>query len=349
MKHPLLPVGVLFLALSVITLTGCSSEKDPVPSTSTVSNASPGSAASAGSSGSTAAETASFTQGLATTTVKELFACKGARVTSLGEIQSDDGKKWTVPADIDTKLTDAADLSNPCKNVNLPNVASVDLSKVPVVEIDPNGTVVTGYIFADNYFELYINGKPVAKDAVPFTPFNSHVVRFKASYPMTYAMKVVDWEENLGLGTEANKGNPYHPGDAGVVAVFSDGTVTDGSWKAQTYYIAPLASKTDLVLETRNGVQLRTTPNASNSPSCAKSCYAAHFAVPDQWFAKTFNDAAWPSATVYKTADVGVDNKSEYTNYKSEFGKGSFIWSSNLVLDNEVLLRRTVDKAPATK
>ena len=30
---------------------------------------------------------------------------------------------------------------------------------VPVVEVDKDGEVVTGFMVADNYFELYINGK----------------------------------------------------------------------------------------------------------------------------------------------------------------------------------------------
>lgn len=34
-------------------------------------------------------------------------------------------------------------------------------------------------IFADNYFELYVNGQLIAIDPVPFTKFNANLVRFK--------------------------------------------------------------------------------------------------------------------------------------------------------------------------
>ncbi|MBF4391740.1 hypothetical protein EAY32_28175, partial [Vibrio anguillarum] len=78
-----------------------------------------------------------------------------------------------------------------------------------------NGEEITGYIFADNYFELYINGQLVAVDTVPFTPFNSSIVKFKVNKPYTIAVKVIDWEENLGLGTEDNRGKAFHPGDGG--------------------------------------------------------------------------------------------------------------------------------------
>ncbi|MDF2670731.1 MAG: hypothetical protein K0R67_3037 [Paenibacillus sp.] len=346
MKKPLL----LALLISAITITGCASSKEqPTASSSATASpqqtaAPPTTAAAAGTSASNT-EQASFTQGPAKTINPGLLNCKGGLIAALGEISSDDGIKWIVPSDVNIKISDASDLSNPCKNVQHKSIAAVDLSKVPVIEIDPDGKLITGYIFADNYFELYINGKPVAKDAVPFTPFNSHVVQFKASYPMTYAIKVVDWEENLGLGTEENKGSSYHPGDAGIVAVFSDGTVTDSSWKAQNFYISPLANKSDLVIEVKDGKTIRSTPKASSMPSCEKKCYAAHFKVPENWYAKAFDDSKWPSATVYKTESVGVDNKSEYTNYKSEFSKGSFIWTNNLVLDNEIIIRRTVEKA----
>lgn len=49
-----------------------------------------------------------------------------------------------------------------------------------IIAVDPDGEVFTAYIFADNYFEMYVNGIPVGKDKVPFTQFNSSIVKFKA-------------------------------------------------------------------------------------------------------------------------------------------------------------------------
>ncbi len=284
----------------------------------------------------------SFTQGSATVINPGILDCKGGRVSALGEIASDDGEKWIVPSNVNLSLSDASDLSNRCTGVEFASVADVDLDSIPIVEIDPDGVVITGYIYADNYFELYVNGKAVAKDPVPFTPFNASIVRFKAKYPMTYAVKAVDWEENLGLGTEDNRGNKYHYGDAGFVGVFSDGTVTDESWKAQTYYIAPLMSRDEVTIVNENGQETRTSPDYSEPPSCNSDCYAAHFGVPVDWYGVNFDDSAWPIARVYSASAAGVDNKREYTNYAEEFGKGELIWTSNLNLDNEVLLRRTV-------
>jgi len=55
----------------------------------------------------------------------------------------------------------------------------------------------------------------------------------KGEITYTIAVKVIDWEENLGLGSENNRGKKFHPGDGGFIASFSDGTVTNDKWKAQ--------------------------------------------------------------------------------------------------------------------
>jgi hypothetical protein len=95
---------------------------------------------------------------------------------------------------------------------------------------------------------------------------------------------LVDWEKNLGLGSENNRGNKYHAGDGGFVASFSD------------------------------------------------------------WFKKDFDDSSWPSATVYSNDTIGVNNKPAYMNFSELFirKKAKFIWSSNVVLDNHVIVRKTV-------
>ena len=289
-------------------------------------------------------QTGSVTQGGATTVLETnlLPGCQGARVSGVGKITATDQTEWVVPADTKYETgPKASDLFNECSGVRLNNISELDIDNVPVVEIDADGDIITGYIFADNYFELYINGTLVAIDPVPFTPFNSSVARFQVKKPYTIAVMLVDWEENLGLGSEENRGDPYHAGDGGFIASFSDGTVTDGSWKAQTFYIAPLANPDD-VTELQDGT--RSTTGVTTEPGCDASCYAVHYPIPSDWTSTTFDATAWPSATVYTEATVGVDNKPSYTNFTSQFsGAGAeFIWSSNLVLDNLVLVRKTV-------
>jgi hypothetical protein len=73
------------------------------------------------------------------------------------------------------------------------------------------------------------------------------VVRFRVKRPYTIVVLAQDWEDKLGLGMEVFQGNPWHSGDGGFVAKFSDDTVTDSTWKAQSFYIAPLQHPDDVV------------------------------------------------------------------------------------------------------
>ncbi|WP_295895075.1 hypothetical protein [uncultured Vibrio sp.] len=287
---------------------------------------------------------ASITQGRAKTIEPTLFTCENgrSRMAGIGEITDSAGKMWTVPAKNHfTTAPKAVDLYEECANITPQSLADVDESSVPVAVIDTDGEEVTGYIFADNYFELYVNGTLVAVDTVPFTPFNTSIVKFKVSKPYTIAVKVIDWEENLGLGTEDNRGKAYHPGDGGFIASFSDGTVTGSDWQAQTFYTSPIYDLT--CLSEANGQRLSkscTTEGTDNG----ENAYAAHWQTPDNWMSHEFDSSTWPQATLYTEDEIGVNNKKAYMNFIEKFsGAGaSFIWSTNVVLDNEVLLRYEV-------
>lgn len=252
-----------------------------------------------------------------------------------GRVKDASGVSWIVPMAVNAGRV-APDLYNPCVSQN-----TADTSKLETFVIDPDGVVITAYIHADNYFELYVNGTFVGRDPIPFTPFNSNIVRFKAKYPITYAFKCADWEEHLGVGMEYDT---YNVGDAGIVAYFSDGTKTDETWKAQVFYIAPLDNPS-CVVENTDGT--RTSINCSSKPTCSSTknpsgCYALHYPVPDGWELRTFDDSKWPAASVFTEARFGP--KEAYTNYRGLFRDGKFIWTSNLDLDNFVILRKTVTK-----
>lgn len=287
----------------------------------------------------------SVTQGPGTTTIADMMPnCPSNHKTPLGSITSGDGKTWVVPADNHFQTAPKlADLHNTCKGLTPANLAAANLSNVPITDIDPGGEVITGYLFSDNYFELYINGVLVGVDAVPFTPFNSSVVRFRVSKPYTIAVQLVDWEENPGLGSEINNGNNYHPGDGGFIAQFSDGTVTDATWKAQVFYIAPIQNLNDVV-EKPDGT--RSTATATLAPTCNANCYGVHYPVPTDWMARSFNESGWVNASLYTAAQV--TNQAAFKNFETTaWPNARFIWTSNLVLDNVVLVRKTVGTSGA--
>ncbi|MBW8189587.1 hypothetical protein K0504_00950 [Neiella marina] len=321
-------IQLISLSPLIALMVGCSPSKN-MPASRDISNY----------SGS-----ARITQGLAQSVQTNLFECQNgrSRVAGIGEITDLEGKVWTVPAKNHfATAPKAMDLYEKCANMIPTNIDDVDEASVPVAVIDPNGEEITGYIFADNYFELYINGTLIAVDSVPFTPFNSSIVKFVVNKPYTIAVKVVDWEENLGVGTENNRGKTYHPGDGGFIASFSDGTVTSADWQAQTFYTAPIYDLTCLSEVDGQRLSNTCTTDANND---GQNAYAAHWQTPTNWMAKEFDSTAWPQATLYSEDEIGVNNKKAYMNFIEKFsGAGaSFIWSTNVVLDNEVLLRYQV-------
>jgi hypothetical protein len=289
------------------------------------------------------------TQGLATTVIDNLFHCEvkvsNHRISGVGTITASDGTKLTVPAETEfQKGPKLADLFNECNKVTPERFVDVRDADVPVVEVDADGEVVTGYIVADNYYELYVNGKLIGVDPVPYTPFNSSIVKFKAKRPYTYALKLVDWDEKLGVGMEKMPDNDWHPGDGGVIARFSDGTVTDSSWRAQSFYIAPVASPEDVTEKgsVHDTTKLGRVHPLRNKPTCQERCYAVHYPIPENWASTSFDDRAWPRAYEYTDEDVGVTTLTAYTRYPEAFEGARWIWTLNLVYDNLVLARKTV-------
>jgi hypothetical protein len=320
-------------------------------------------------------------QGPAEVVIEKLYDCPvvvdNYRGGAVGQVRATDGTVLTVPAVTAYERGEgpsSVDLYNECTGIMPRNSSEVSTDPAPIIDVDPDGEVVTGYIVADNYYELYVNGTLVSVDNTPYTPFNSAIVKFRAKRPYTLGFFLVDWDEHLGLGMELfsqgpgsdrlNSGDPWYTGDAGLIARFSDGTVTDGSWKAQSFSIAPLDSPDEVIerggthdtsargrvnreatrarCAERGGEVLgeaRLFPALASLPS---SCYAVHYPVPANWDAPAFDDSGWPQAYEYTDAEVGTTNLPAYNRYPELFEGARWIWSINLVLDNTVIARKTV-------
>ena len=118
---------------------------------------------------------------------------------------------------------------------------------------------------------------------------------------------------------------------------------TNSNWKAQTFYTAPLK---DLSCATEKGA-LRLSENCNTEDSDdGTTYYALHWKTPLNWQAAAFDDSEWPNATEFSNQTIGVDNKHSYTNFTDIFDNpandAKFIWSTNVILDNEVIVRYTV-------
>ena len=274
------------------------------------------------------------TQGLA----EETFSCGNLAKACAGStrrfmearcgiVVAEDGTRVQVPAK-PAGGPDPTDLYNDCSGVGHNPTHLEDLE---TVVIDPDGEEVTGYVFGDNYYELYVNGTIVARDPVGFIPFNSGIVRLKAKRPFTYAVKLVDWGTHLGIGMEYDR---WNVGDGGFIARFSDGTETGANWKCRTYYISPLEDRSCVGPGPDTSACPERPPCVERDPA---SCRALHFRVPEDWASQGFDDSDWHQASTYPAS--AVTNQRAYRNYEDRFGSADFIWSHNLDQDNLVLCR----------
>lgn len=184
-------------------------------------------------------------------------------------------------------------------------------------------------IWADNWFALYVNGKKVGEDSVPFATeksFNSEIIEFKATYPLTVAIMARDFIENES-GLEYIGAPNQQIGDGGIIAQIRDesrGEIvgsTNSKWKVKVIQRAPL------------------NPECVKAVNPLRDCKVSALKAPLRWYAKTFEDAAWLRASEYSEAEVGVKGGFLEIPWSSN---ARLIWSGDLELDNTLLIRGTI-------
>ncbi len=305
-------------------------------------------------SSANSADALSVSQGRARKIDPVLLECDvpGWRVTALGEVFDSDGKAWTTPAEVNyLDGPKATDLFNECNEITLPNAEALALDGVPITELDTDGEVISIYFFGDNYAEIFVNGSLIGVDPVPYWPFNTSVVQVRVERPFTLAVKMVDWEENLNIGSELMRGVPFHTGDGGFVAVIKDADgdtigVTDETWRVQNYYSSPLLDPSCILQD--DGMRNSDACIVPEKENVEAEGYAVRWPIPEDWADPTFDDSKWPRASLYTNEDIGGSlQRPAYLNFSGLFDNpqadAEFIWSSNLLLDNLVLGRKRID------
>lgn len=168
-------------------------------------------------------------------------------------------------------------------------------------------------VYADNWFKLYINGNLVMVDSISFIPHNVVSVDILPEYPMTIAVMAKD-NADPDTGLEYNNSNL---GDGGFILKFSDGTVSNASWRAKSFFHGPINRDME-------------NPDTTHTP------------IPEKWFAVDFDDSAWENATEH--TEEAVSPKSPF--YENDFDGAQWIWTGDLALDNTVLFRTTIESPP---
>ncbi len=189
----------------------------------------------------------------------------------------------------------------------------------------------TADVWADNWFEMRIDGQTVAVDSVPITTersFNAESFAFTAERPFTVGLIAMDFKEN-DTGLEYIGTRRQQMGDGGVIVQVrdSDGqivTASDATWQCMVAHAAPA------------------------DPSCAAesapvagqgACAFDTTQPPDGWDLPEFDATAWSTAQIYTPAQV--DPKDGYDRVQWA-DSAQLIWGPDLERDNTVLCRVTV-------
>jgi len=187
-------------------------------------------------------------------------------------------------------------------------------------------------VWADNWFEMRIDGAQVAQDSVSITTersFNAESFTFEAERPFVVGLVAKDFKEN-DTGLEYIGTPRQQMGDGGVILQILDEAgdpvaVSDDGWQCLVIHTAPL----DKSCET------------SSDPVAGEG--ACTFDISDEpagWDTADFDASDWPQANVYSEHEVSPKDGYDEINWAES---AELIWGPDLEQSNTVLCRLTVE------
>ncbi|WP_405402706.1 PEBP family protein [Paracoccus sp. Ld10] len=187
-------------------------------------------------------------------------------------------------------------------------------------------------VWADNWFEMRIDGAQVAQDSVPVTTersFNAESFAFEAERPFVIGLVAKDFREN-DTGLEYIGTGRQQMGDGGVIVQIMDAAgetvaVSNAGWQCLTIHTAPID---------------KSCESAANPVPGKDACAFEAMAEPDGWDIAGFNASDWPDADVYTAAQVGPKIGYDEISWVDD---AELIWGPDLEQSNTVLCRLTVE------
>lgn len=208
-------------------------------------------------------------------------------------------------------------------------IATLMLAAVPTIgQAEP----FVADVWADNWFEMRVNGLQVAEDSVPITTersFNAESFTFEAERPFVIGLVARDFIEN-DTGLEYIGTARQQMGDGGVILQVRNGSgetvaVSNADWQCLVIHTAPLD---------------KSCEDEANPVAGEGACAFEILDEPDGWDTADFDVSDWPEADVYTAAQV--DPKMGYDEI-AWVDATQFIWGPDLEQSNTVLCRLTVD------
>ncbi|GIT86001.1 PEBP family protein [Roseobacter sp. OBYS 0001] len=187
-------------------------------------------------------------------------------------------------------------------------------------------------VWADNWFEMRIDGAQVAEDSVSITTersFNAESFTFKAERPFVIGLVAKDFKEN-DTGLEYIGARNQQMGDGGVILQITDAAgetvvVSDDSWQCLVIHSAPLD---------------KSCEGSSNPVASEGACTFEASDEPDGWDLAGFDASDWPQADVYSAREVDPKDGYDEINWVDS---AELIWGPDLEQSNTVLCRITVE------
>ncbi|WP_421905896.1 PEBP family protein [Mameliella sp.] len=186
-------------------------------------------------------------------------------------------------------------------------------------------------VWADNWFEMRINGAQVAEDSVPITTersFNAESFDFEAERPFVIGLVAKDFKEN-DTGLEYIGTRRQQMGDGGLIAQIKDATgatvaVSNSDWQCLVIHTAPLD---------------KSCEGAANPVAGEGACAFEVMDEPDGWDQAGFDASHWPQASIFSAREVSPKDGYDRIDWVSE---AQLIWGPDLEQSNTVLCRLTV-------
>ncbi|MEO9652263.1 MAG: PEBP family protein [Roseobacter sp.] len=187
-------------------------------------------------------------------------------------------------------------------------------------------------VWADNWFEMRVNGVQVAKDSVPITTersFNAESFTFQAGRPFVLGLVAKDFKEN-DTGLEYIGSRRQQMGDGGVIVQIKDATnglvaASNGDWQCIVIHSAPLDKSCE----------------SEKDPVAGKgACTFEASGEPKGWDRADFNANDWPQADIFSAREVGPKDGYNEIDWVDD---AKLIWGPDLEQSNTVLCRLTVE------
>lgn len=204
------------------------------------------------------------------------------------------------------------------------------LAALPVTAV--NAETYSADVWADNWFEMRIDGQTVMEDSVPITTersFNAESFRFTAQPPFTIGLIAKDFKEN-DSGLEYIGTRRQQMGDGGVIVQIKDAAgdvvaVSDDAWRCLVIHSAPLD---------------KSCANESHPVAGEGACAFEATDAPDGWDLADFDATDWPAASLYSAAEVRPKGGYDDIAWSPS---AQFIWGPDLEQSNTVLCRLVVE------